>query len=75
MDKPVEQFFNSRDLGPVERLDASESNAERVSLDEGHADVAVVEEARLVFQDVLRQQPREISNLIHKLIDRKVGRL
>ena len=26
-------------------------------------------------QDILRQQPREISNLIHKLIDRKVGRL
>ena len=45
----------------MEGLDASEGDAERVSLDEGHADVAVVEEARLVLQDVLGQQLRQLQ--------------
>ena len=45
----------------MERLDAAEGDAEGVSLDEGHADVAVVEEARLVLQDVLGQQLRQLK--------------
>ena len=48
----------------MERLDASKSNAEWVSLNECHADVAVVEEARLVLQDVLRQQLRQLKEEI-----------
>ena len=47
-----------RDLGPVEGFDAAEGDAEVVALDESNSDVAIVEEARLVLQDVLRQQLR-----------------
>ena len=48
----------------MEGLDAPEGDAEGVSLYEGHADVAVVEEARLVLQDVLRQQLRQLKDKI-----------
>ena len=57
-------FFYSRDLSPVECLDAAEGDAKGIPLDEGHADVAVVEEARLVLQDVLRQQLRQLKEEI-----------
>ena len=46
----------SRDLGPVEGLDAPEGDAQGVPLDQRHPDVAVVEEPGLVLQDVLGQQ-------------------
>ena len=53
--------LNLRDLCPVEGLDPAEGDAEVVALDERHSDVAVVEEARLVLQDVLRQQLRQLQ--------------
>ena len=53
-----------RDLRPVEGLDAAEGDAEVVAVDERHPDVAVVEEARLVLQDVLRQQLRQLKDKI-----------
>ena len=53
----------------MERLDASKGDAEGVALDEGHAYVAVVEEARLVLQDVLRQQLRQLKEeIVFRLI-------
>ena len=48
----------------MERFDAAEGDAKWVSLDKGHTNVAVVEEARLVLQDVLRQQLRQLKEEI-----------
>ena len=52
---------HSRDLGPVKCLDAAKCDAEGVPLDQRHPDVAVVEEPRLVLQDVLRQQLSQLQ--------------
>ena len=42
-------------------LDAAKCDAEGVPLDQRHPDVAVVEEPRLVLQDVLRQQLSQLQ--------------
>ena len=53
---------NLLDLASVERVDA-ENGAEGVVLDDGQLDVPVVEELRLLVQDVLGQQVRHLEQI------------